>query len=146
MDKLTPGLIRTLNESNEEYEARRKQLDATAPDLEHRGADIILPAHMQNKAAPKGAHFSEKVYFFPPSFNALREELETNYPTWFNTVVPGFGISPAYAMVYNAPQFVGFCNGAVDSDIQFDSEDVAGICHRLLNRFRAMRGASPISE
>lgn len=153
---ISKGLIRAFNESDEEYKARQAELEKAAPShYRQEDGTVVFTEVEGDKSQGAGratelvapnAHFSEKIYFFPESFNALRRELEENYPTFFHSVVPGFGYSPAWAMVHNAPQFVGFCNGATDLDVMFDSSNVAGICLKFLNAFRAMRGVSPIKE
>ena len=51
-------------------------------------------------------HISKKVYLFPPSFNALRRELQDNWKDFFETVSPLTGTSPAWCMVFDAPQFI----------------------------------------
>lgn len=147
--KDTSGVAKTIAEGNEEVEARRQALDKTAPSIEHRGSDASLPAHNRHIVdlsvlAPK-KNFDQKIYYFPEEFNALRRELEQYWPAFFGTINPEFGFSPAWAMVHNGPQFIGLMNGALDMDMQLDTENIAGICKAYLNKMRAMRGVSPIN-
>lgn len=144
-NKMTPGLRNRLEEANEEFAHRKVELERAASDITPVPQDSYLPAGQKDKPAADNAHFSEKLYFFPESFNALRRELEDNYPHFFTSVNPEMGMSPAYAMVFDAPKFVGMCNGALDMDLPFDSQNVDGICKKFLNGFRAMRGVSPLS-
>lgn len=143
-NKMDPRLIRRFNEQEEEIQHREKQIAETHEDGSRPGGDFALPQHNRHQLVNPKAHLSEKLYFFPESFNALRRELEENYPTFFNSINPEFGYSPAYAMVFNGPQFVGFCNGALEMDVQFDSENIEEICKKFLNGFRQLRGVSPI--
>lgn len=140
----SPLVLKRLREANEEFLERQAQLEKEAINPEGRGADANLPDNQQNKPAAAGAHFSEKLYYFPPEFNALRQELEDHFRNFFHSVNPEMGTSPAYAMVFDAPKFVGMCNGALDMDVAFDSENVAGTCKRFLNGFRKLRGLSPL--
>jgi len=147
--KDTSGVAKTIAESNEELEARRQELDKTAPSWENRGSDAKLPEQNRHSVdlsalAPK-KNFDQKIYLFPEEFNALRRELEQYWPAFFTSVNPEFGYSPAWAMVHNGPQFIGLMNGALDMDLQLDTENIAGICKAYLNKMRAMRGVSPIN-
>lgn len=142
---LLTALERSLKQEEEEARHRQETLFAKQTDnLGAAGSDTKLPGHQQNKAARDGAHFSEKVYLFPESFNALRRELEENWQTFFIEVNMDVGLSPAYAMVFDAPKFVGMCNGFFDLMIQFDSESVDGICKEILDAARKKRGVSPL--
>jgi hypothetical protein len=87
----------------------------------------------------------QKVYFFPPEFHALREELQGNWREFFETINPITGTSPAHCMVFDAPQFIGYCNGATGLTVQLDTGDVAGTCKTFLNAFRKMRGVGAIA-
>lgn len=133
---------------NEEFIDRQEQLEKTAPDSDVRGSDASLPVNQQHSytADPlaKKKNFDQKLYFFPPEFSALREELEQHYPVFFTRVNPETGMAPANAMVFDAPQFIGLMNGALDLDMQLDTENVAGICKIFLNKLRIMRGVSPL--
>lgn len=112
--------------------------------MESEKPDQLLPGNQKNDLLPANAEFSRKIYLFPESYNALRRELEENYENFFTLVNPEIGMSPAQAMVFNAPAFLGMCNGALDTVIQYDSENVDGICKKLLNGFRNLRGVSPL--
>lgn len=142
------GVVERIRADAEEVEARRQMLDKTAPSFNNAGSDAKLSAinrHSFSEAPlqPK-KNLDQKIYLFPEEFNALRRELEENWPTFFTSVNPEFGFSPAWAMVHNGPQFIGLMNGALDTDVQLDTENIAGTCKIFLNKFRAMRGVSPI--
>lgn len=137
-------LNKALAEEDERIAERRKLLDSTAPDPSHTGGDSNLPAHNRNTPVEKTAHISQKVYLFPEEYNALRRELEDHWATFFHTVNPAIGTSPAHAMVFDAPTFIGLCNGALDMTVQLDTDNVAGICKQFLNGFRKLRGVSPL--
>lgn len=145
-DMLLTPLQQSMKVDEEESAHRAGRLAKSHTDnMQGAGPDAsALPAHQRDAAAPANAHISEKFYFFPESFNALRRELEENWQNFFHLVNPEIGMSPAYAMVFDAPKFVGMCNGATDSVVQFDSQNIDGICKEFLNKFRAMRGVSAI--
>ncbi len=153
MSKTSPNIVtnpetplqQAIRGEEQDAAFRQMKLDADAVDADSFQPDTLLPAHQQNKPADPRANFDQKIYLFPPSYNALRQELEENWPTFFYGVPDGFAISPAWAMVYDAPQFVGFCNGALDMTVQFDSANVEGICKKFLNGFRKLRGLSAIA-
>lgn len=130
--------------------------------------DSSLGDGFKHKPVDKNAHISQKAYYFPESFNALRIELQSFWRPWFEKPhedLPGM-VSPAVAMVYHAQEFVlvmnQFVGRGVDLDVPdateaelqraadkayvpFDSGNVAGICHMFLNDLRKLRGVSPIS-
>jgi hypothetical protein len=139
-------LDKAVAQEEEETLVRQARLANSAPDQERQGNDFLLPA--QNRNAPltneKQAEFSQKIYMFPESFNALRAELEGNWRPWFHNFNYDMGMSPAYAMVFDAPKFVGMCNGETDEVVQFDSDNVEGMCKTFLNAFRKKRGVKPI--
>lgn len=131
-------------EDEDIYAARAKMLDAAAPS-----ESLILPdakhgAGFVHAPVDPNAHISQKAYFFPPEFHALRKELEDNYREFFITTNPLTNTSPAWCMVFDAPQFIGYCNGATGLAVQLDTGDVAGICKTFLNAFRKMRGVGEI--
>lgn len=153
------GINKTLKEEDERLQERQAQLDATVPErlsVDNKGSvtfDSTGPDHHSGSVAgnqrhqPVGdkAHFSEKIYMFPDSFNALREELQHNWPSFFWLPNPEHGgASAGWAMVFDAPLFVAMCNAATDSSVQFDSFAVDKICSTFLNKFRAMRGVGAI--
>lgn len=144
-DDKNPQLSRALSEQEDDARHREDKIQRTQHNGEFAGSDAALPDHNKTKLVGDKAHISQKVYYFPESFNALREELERYYPTFFYLVNPDIGCSPAHAMVFDAPHFVGMCNGALGTVVQFDSENVDGICKTFLNEFRKLRGASPLS-
>jgi hypothetical protein len=131
-------------ESDEEFLARKKLLEATAPDGSIPAPDIALGRGFADDRTPKNAGFDQKIYLFPEEFHALRRELEENWRDFFHTVNPLSGTSPAYCMVYDAPQFIGYCNGMTGLTVQLDTGDVAGTCKKFLNAFRKLRGVGEI--
>lgn len=141
----TPLELR-LKEQEEEALARAALIDSKQHGGEDRGSDILLPPHMQhhytNDWESRKKNFQDKVYLFPASFNALRRELDENWKTLFTSVNPETGLSLAYCMANDAPQFVGILNGALDLVVQFDSENVDGICKTFLDALRVKRGVS----
>ena len=141
-DKLDP-VKRALSRDNDDYENRKAELEKSRPD-ERNAGDLILPEPNRHAPVDKNAEFSKKVYYMPEEFNALRRELEENWNDFFTTVSPFTGTSPAWCMVFDAPQFIGFCNGMTGLAVQFDSGDVANICKTFLNAFRKLRGVSAI--
>lgn len=124
------------------YQQRVKQLDATAPDASRPGGDKKLGEGFYHNPVAQNEHISKKTYYFPPSFNALRRELQDHWKDFFETISPLTGTSPAWCMVFDAPQFIGFMNGFTGLSQQMDSENVEGICFNFLNALRKMRGVS----
>ena len=140
------------------------------PNTSFRDDDRSLPSNMRHNPVEASAHISRKVTMFPPSFMALKQELEMYHKPWFEAVHPDIAegtMSPAVAMIYAGEEFVMVLNhytkASVDLDlpdateaelqaaadrqyIHFDSGNVAGICHEFLNRLRKMRGLSPLSS
>lgn len=89
-----------------------------------------------NKPAPPGAHISEKVYLFPESYNALRTELDTNWPELWKAV--------GWFMAFDAVTFIEMMDAALDTKTTFDSQKVDAICKKYLNLLRNKRGISSI--
>lgn len=148
LHKDTTQVDKTLRESDEQFLQRQQELEATAPKDGDAGSDAALPANQQHNYSEdplkKKKNFDEKVYLFPEEFNALRRELEENWLTFFVTVNPELRVSPAWAMVHDAPKFLGLMNGALDMDMQLDTGNVAGVCLKYLNKLRSMRGVSSV--
>lgn len=132
-------------EDDEAYAARKRLLEATAPDTSIAAPDIALGQGFHDDRVPKNANFDKKIYLFPPEFHALREELEGHWREFFHTVNPLSGTSPAHCMVFDAAQFIGYCNGMTGLTVQLDTGDVAGTCKKFLNAFRKLRGVGAIS-
>lgn len=80
-------------------------------------------------------HVSQKVYMFPPAYNALREELFTHWPVLWNSPLQ-------YFMWNNGPMFVEAMDEVLDLVTQFDTENVDGICKKFLDELRVKRGVS----
>lgn len=137
-------LERAIKRDEEDFLNRKAELERSKPDENVAGSDAALDSHNRHAPVDKNAPFDKKVYYFPEEFNALRRELEENWNEFFTTVNPLSGTSPAYCMVFDAPQFIGYCNGITGLAVQFDTENVSGICKTFLNAFRKMRGVSAI--
>lgn len=148
VQKFLSPLQKAVLGQNEEFKARLDQL-AKQYGIETPGGDKQLDKNQQHNyagdEAAKKKNFDEKIYMFPESFNALRREMEGYWPTLFNQVPPGLETSIAYDMVFDAPQFVARMNGALDLQLQADSENVDGICKAYLNALRKLRGISSIN-
>src|SRR6478752_2174354 len=82
------------------------------------------------------AHISKKVYMFPEAYNALRKELEDNFPHLYQYV--------GNDMAFNAQRFIHKMDEALDTVTQFDSGNVDGICKRFLDELRKKRGLKPL--
>lgn len=79
-------------------------------------------------------NFDQKVYMFPPAFNALRKELFENWPHLWQ-------ISSWY-MANRPEEFCSQMNSATDLRIIFDSGAVNWMCDQWLNKLIAMRMAA----
>lgn len=133
-----------LGQEDDIHLERLRVVEAGAPVEGMIPPDASLPPGQFDKRVADNEHISQKLYFFPPEFIALRQELDSHWREWFETVQPLTGTSPAWCMVFDAPQFIGYCNGATGLGIQLDTGNVAGICKKFLNAFRAMRGVGAI--
>jgi hypothetical protein len=145
---LTP-LEKAFKEEEERIAHRQEELARTQYGEETTGGDKQLASSQQHNytddVAAKKKNFDEKIYMFPESFNALRKELTDHWPVFFSSVKPGQEMSVAYAMVYDAPTFIGMMNDALDMQVQMDSDNVSEICHTFLNGLRKLRGLSAIN-
>lgn len=94
-----------------------------------------VPGRM-HKPAAEGAHISDKVYLFPESFNALRIELNDNWPALWQRV--------GWCMAFDAITFVESMDAALDLHTTFDSAKVDAICARYLDALRNKRGLSSL--
>lgn len=144
LDSTHRKLRDAVKDEDDRFEARKKELEASAPDESTPGSDAALGEHERHNPVAPNASFDKKVYFFPESFNALRRELEENWRDFFLTASPDTGTSPAWCMVFDAPQFIGFMNGFTGLSIQVDTGSVDYICKQFLNALRAKRGVSKL--
>jgi hypothetical protein len=114
---------------------------ANLPRKEAHDYSSALPLDDQvgrmNKPAAPDAHVSDKVYLFPESYNALRTELNDNWPALFAQV--------GWCMAFDAIHFVEMMDAALDTKTTFDSDKVSAICHKYLNLLRNKRGLSSIN-
>jgi hypothetical protein len=113
---------------------------AQLPKTEAHDYSSALPvdstAGKMNKPVAENAHISEKVYYFPESYNALRRELDENWPQLWALV--------GYAMAFDSVRFIELMDDALDERTTFDSDKVGAICHKYLNALRKKRGVSII--
>lgn len=93
------------------------------------------PGRMNDPVGEK-ANFDQKVYMFPESFNALRRELDENWPSLFELV--------GYAMVADGIRFIELMDAALDTRTTFDTAKVDAIAKKYLNLLRNKRGISSI--
>ena len=82
----------------------------------------------------KSKNFDQKVYFFPPSYNALRKELCENWPELWKRV--------GWPMVFAAQMFVDTMNAALDMNEVLDSERVDAVCSSYLQELQRRRFAA----
>lgn len=82
----------------------------------------------------KQTHVSEKYYFFPDSYIALRKELSEYWPTLWQHV--------QWCMAYRAEEFIERMNEALDMNIIFDTAKVSWTCEQYLTALRQKRGLS----
>lgn len=114
--------------------------EANLPKQETHDYSAHLPedseAGRMHKPAPEGAHFSDKIYLFPESYNALRRELVENWPKVWQKV--------GYLMAFDAVAFVEHLDAVCNLKTTFDSQKVDAICKRYLDALRNLRGLSSL--
>lgn len=87
-----------------------------------------------HKPARAGANFDEKVYLFPESYNALREEMMNYHPIlWANV---------QWYMAFDSITFVEKMDYYLDTKTTYDTQTVDGICKKYLDLLRNQRGIS----
>ena len=89
-----------------------------------------LHHHDMDNSASKG--FDQKIYMFPPSFNALRSELAMYWPTLWQHV--------QWSMAFAANIFMERMNDALDLQVMLDSDKVDAICETYLQALQKKRG------
>ena len=82
----------------------------------------------------KSKNFDQKIYMFPPSYNALRKELCENWPELWKRV--------GWPMVFAAQVFVDTMNAALDMNEVLDSERVDAVCSSYLQELQRRRFAA----
>lgn len=87
---------------------------------------------MEKDASTK--NFDQKLYLFPESYNELRKELVTYWPTLWKHV--------GWPMAYAANIFVEEMNKALDLEVVLDSARVDAICTEYLQALRKRRGVT----
>ena len=75
--------------------------------------------------------FADKIYMFPPSYNALRKELTNHWPTLWQHV--------QWTMAFSAGLFIERMNDALDLYVQMDSHRVDAICTEYLQALQKKR-------
>lgn len=126
--KLSADMRRTVAEKSITTEG--PMLIATEQDT-----DKALGYHYHDMdKSEKTKNFDQKVYMFPPAYNALRKELYENWPTLWPVV--------SWYMVHRPEEFCGLMNGATDLRVVFDSGAVNWMCDKWLAKLVAMRMAA----
>lgn len=102
---------------------------------------LVAPENMSDKALgyhyhdmdkdEKTKNFDQKIYMFPPAYNALRRELVENWPTLW-------ALSSWY-MAFRPEEFAAIMNDATDLRVIFDSGAVNWMCEKWLNALVAKR-------
>lgn len=109
--------------------------------LQETGPMLIAPEDQSDKVlgyhyhdmdkSEKTKNFDQKIYMFPPAYNALRKELNENWPALW-------AVSSWY-MANRPEEFCGIMNGATELRIIFDSGAVNWMCDKWLNQLIRMR-------
>lgn len=97
-------------------------------------AGMPLDTGRSEQKPATGNDLADKIYLFPESYNALREELMTNWPNLWDIV--------GYPMAFDAITFIELMDNALDLKTTWDSAKVGAICHRYWNTLRVKRGLS----
>lgn len=79
----------------------------------------------------KTKNFDQKVFMFPPAFNALRAELHNNWPVLWQLC--------SYRMAYMPEEFAQIMNDATDLRVVFDSGAINWMCEKWLNALISKR-------
>lgn len=111
--------------------------EANLPKQEVNDYSSALPVDTGPQSVHKpatGSDLADKIYMFPESYNALREELCNYYPNLWERV--------GHAMAFDAITFIELMDAALDLKTTWDSAKVGAICHRYWNELRAKRGLS----
>lgn len=93
-----------------------------------------LHHHDMESKAEHTKNFDQKIYMFPESFNELRKELSTHWPTLWSHV--------SWPMAFAANIFVEEMNKALDLTVVLDSDRVDAICTEYLQALWAKRGVA----
>lgn len=81
----------------------------------------------------KTKNFDQKIYMFPPAYNALRREIHDNWPTLWQLC--------SWYMANRPEEFCSIMNGATDLRVVFDSGAVNWMCDKWLAKLIEMRMA-----
>lgn len=104
-------------------------------------AVLIAPEDQSDKAlgfhyhdmdkSEKTKNFDQKIYMFPPAFNALREELHNHWPHLWEVT--------SWYMANRPEEFCGIMNAATELRVIFDSGAVNWMCDQWLRKLQKMR-------
>lgn len=95
-------------------------------------SDKALGYHYHDMSkSEKTKNFDQKIYLFPPAYNALRRELHDNWPTLWQ-------ISSWY-MANRPEEFCAIMNEATSLRVIFDSGAVNWMCDQWLNQLIRLR-------
>lgn len=128
-----PKLERTITAEQERLENEQSLRNVVA-GKEDSGVSAHKPMSSEQE---KKAHVSDKLYFFPESYNMLRFELVNHWPKIWPKV--------SWAMAFKADYFVEVMNKELSLNLLFDSQRVGATCATYLNELRARRGVSPLA-
>lgn len=98
-------------------------------------AEKGLYQHDMESQASNSKNFDQKIYMFPESYNALRRELVTYWPTLWKLV--------GWPMAFAANVFIETMNDALDLRVVLDSNKVDAICSEYLQALQKRRGIKP---
>lgn len=129
----TVAALTALRRNLEQAEQDQSRIQQICPDNQTDKA-----RGFQTHAAPgsdAGKNFDEKIYMFPPAYNALRTEL---YENWQDTLWP----LVAWRMAHRAEEFTSYMNAATGLSLAVDSDCVDWTCEQYLIRLKKMRGLS----
>lgn len=90
--------------------------------------------HNHDESGQSSKNFDQKILWFPPHYNYLRQELYENWqPLWALV---------GYRMFARHEEFVEWMNEATNLKLVLDSQAVDWLCEQYLKRLRAMRGVA----
>lgn len=128
-----PSLRKTLQGEDARIEERARDIRALNDALPT-DAEAGLPIHNRHAIGQSyGSQAVDKAYFLPDSFNNLRVELQTHWPSTWNSPVQ-------YLMAHDGPAFVTLMGQMLDIPLEFDSAKVDAICKKIINELRKKRG------
>lgn len=128
-----PTLAKSLQGEDHRIDERNveiRKLNDALPTDEEAG----LPIHNRHSIGQTyGDQALDKAYFFPDSFNNLREELQLHWPNLWNS-------SAQWMMAHDGPSFVAMMADILDLPLEFDSAKIDSICKKIHHELRKKRG------